>query len=63
MSVVQTLFHELLHTLHSTLPDGTRERLYYKILLVTRKHGIGLQFLVGEDPEFDAAFEKLETDV
>lgn len=58
--MMQTLFHDLLHVLHTALPDGTRKKLYLKILHVTQKHGINLVFLIGEDPEFDAAHEEIK---
>ena len=54
----RTMFHDILYLVKDHMPHEKKYDFYSDLLSITNKHGIKLDFLVGEDEDFDRAFEK-----
>lgn len=52
----KTMFHDLLSLVETHMPEEKRYEFYRELLQVTHTHGISLDFLLGEDAEFDRAY-------
>ena len=55
----KTVFHELLHLVRDHLPEEKKYDFYKDLIQVTQSHGIHLHILIGEDEDFDRAYEEV----
>jgi hypothetical protein len=58
----RTMFHDILFLVKDHMPHEKKFDFYSELLSITNTHGIKLDFLVGEDEEFDKAFQKFTTE-
>lgn len=52
----KTMFHDLLMLTSEHMPQEKKFDFYSELLQITHTHGISLDFLLGEDAEFDRAY-------